>query len=109
VKKRDPRYFDKLSVGSRAGAPTLGSGGVSIAFAVGLSPTPIAYVSSSRRLARNVRVSPITRSCTVLIKGYGTYHTGAAFDAGGRDRRYPLKSPTRSYIQRLLHRFQPKP
>src|SRR5205823_44764 len=39
----------------------------------------------------------LKRSCTILIKGYGTYHTGAAFDAGNRDRRYPLKSPTRSY------------
>ena len=51
----------------------------------------------------------LKRSCTILIKGYGTYHTGAVFDAGSRDRRYPLKSPTRSYTQRLLHRFQPKP
>src|SRR5919108_4891743 len=67
------------------------------------------YVSSSRHLARSVRIYRTTRSCTLLIKGYGTYHTGAAFDVGNRDRRYPLKSPTRSYSQRLLHRFQPKP
>lgn len=76
---------------------------------MGLSPAPVVYVSSSRHLARNVRISRITRSCTVHDKGYETSQAGAAFDAGGRDRRYPLKSPTRSYNQRLLHRFQPKP
>ena len=85
-----------IMVGSRAGAPTLGSGGQSTAFAVGLSPAPLVYVSSSRHLARSVRVYRTTRSCTILIKGYGTYHTGAAFDVSNRARRYPLKSPTRS-------------
>ncbi len=81
----------------------------STAFAVGLSPVPIAYVSSSRHLARNVRISRITRSCTVHTKGYEISQAGAAFDAGARPRWYPLKSPTRPYNQRLLHRFQPKP
>ena len=39
-------------------------------------------VSSSRHLARSVRISRTTRSCTLRIRAYETYHAGAPF--GGR-------------------------
>ncbi len=48
-------------------------------------------VSNPRHFARSMRISRTTRSCTLRVKGYGTYHTGAAFGTG-----------------RLLHRFQQK-
>ena len=34
-------------------------------------------VSSSRHVARSVRISRTARPCTLRIKGYGTYHAGA--------------------------------
>jgi hypothetical protein len=36
-------------------------------------------VSSSRHIARSMRISRTTRSCTVHFKGYETYPAGAAF------------------------------
>ena len=36
-------------------------------------------VSSPLRLARSVRISRTTRSCTLHARGYETYHAGAAF------------------------------
>ena len=46
-------------------------------------------VSSSRLLARGVRISRTTRSCRLLVKGYETYRARAAFG----DRRL-LSPPT---------------
>ncbi len=39
----------------------------------------------------------------------GPIHAGDAFLAGCHWTLYSLKSPSRSYNQRLLHLFQPKP
>jgi hypothetical protein len=39
-------------------------------------------VSSPRHIARSVRFSRTTRSCTLRIKSYEAYRTGAAFDEG---------------------------
>src|SRR5215472_1714137 len=67
-------------------------------------------VSSARHIARSVRISRTTRSCTLHLKGYGTYPAGATADAdSGYETRYPEKRPSVSYSHALLHRFQPKP
>ena len=67
-------------------------------------------VSSPRHIARSVRISRTTRSCTVHFKGYGTCQTGATAEIDGRyDTRYSEKSPSVPYSHSLLHRFQPKP
>ena len=39
-------------------------------------------VSSPRRIARSMRISRTTRSCTLLVKGYVTYPAGATVDEG---------------------------
>jgi len=67
-------------------------------------------VSSARRIARSVRISRTTRTCTVHGKVYGTYQTGTTAPSNGqRLTRYSEKSPKVSYSHFLLHRFQPKP
>jgi hypothetical protein len=38
-------------------------------------------VSSSRHIARSMRICRTTRSCTLLIKGYGAYRPGAGFQS----------------------------
>jgi hypothetical protein len=40
------------------------------------------HVSSSRHIARRMRLSRTTRSCTLRHKDYVTYPTGAAFVDG---------------------------
>ena len=61
-------------------------------------------------IARSVRLSRTTRSCTLPAKGYVTYRAGASFGESTRYRtRSSVNSPTVAYIHRLLHRFQPKP
>jgi hypothetical protein len=67
-------------------------------------------VSSARHIARSVRISRTTRSCTLHIKVYETYQTGATAEFDGLyDTRYSEKSPKVPYSHSLLHRFQPKP
>ena len=67
-------------------------------------------VSSPRHIARSVRISRTTRSCTLHIQGYATYQTGATAEFDGRyETRYSEKSPSLPYSHSLLHRFQPKP
>ena len=39
-------------------------------------------VSNSRHIARSMRISRTTRTCTLHLKGYETYHAGTAFDRG---------------------------
>ena len=71
-------------------------------------------VSSPRHLARNERISRITRSCTVHIRGYETYQAGAAAGDGletacNRSIGIYEYSPIVPYSHSLLHRFHPKP
>jgi len=97
-------------VGSRAGAVTLGFRWLYGLFRVPrLSPACRGSVSSPRRIARSVRISRTTRSCTLLAQGYGAHQAGAAFVEVVYETRYSLKSLSSSYSHRLLHRFQPKP
>ena len=66
--------------------------------------------SSPRHIARSVRISRTTRSCTLHIKVYETYQTGATAEFDGRyETRYSEKSPSVLYSHSLPHRFQPKP
>jgi hypothetical protein len=66
--------------------------------------------SSPRHIARSVRISRTTRSCTLPIQAYASYQTGATAETDGTyDMRYSEKSPNVPYSQSLLHRFQPKP
>jgi hypothetical protein len=66
--------------------------------------------SSPRHIARSVRISRTTRSCTLHIKVYETYQTGATAEFDGRYvTRYSEKSPSVVYSHSLPHRFQPKP
>jgi hypothetical protein len=63
----------QLSVGSRTGAPTLGSGGCSTAFAVALSPA--ANVSFPAPAASNVACGfpRTTLTCLLHASGYETW------------------------------------
>jgi hypothetical protein len=69
-------------VGSRAGAVVVGPGSrcwpAAFALCRCLSPDPHS-VSSSRHIARSVRISRTTRSCAFRTKGYGAYRPGSAF------------------------------
>jgi len=66
--------------------------------------------SSPRHIARSVRISRTTRSCTLHIKVYETYQTGATAEFDDRyETRYSEKSPIVLYSHSLPHRFQPKP
>src|SRR6516164_2042967 len=67
-------------------------------------------VSSTRHIARSVRISRTTRSCTLCIKVYETYPFGTlAENDGTYDTRNSEKSPNVRYSHSRLHRFQPKP
>jgi hypothetical protein len=67
-------------------------------------------VSSPRHIARSMRISRTTRSCTFLDKGYVAYQFGAAAESGcSWQTWYSRKSPSVPYSHSLLHRFQPKP
>jgi len=63
------------------------------------SPNP-EPISSPLLIARSVRISRTTRSCTLRVKGYGTYRAGDAFEDG---------HTIAWYSHSLLHLFQPKP
>ena len=68
-------------VGSRTGAPTVGSGGSSNHFRVGPQSGSRGHVSSPRLIKRSMRISRTTLSCLLHVKGYGTYRVGSAFEA----------------------------
>ena len=68
-------------VGSRTGAPTVGSGGKSNHFRVGPQSGSHDHVSSPRLLKRSMRVSRTTLSCLLHVKGYAAYRVGSAFAA----------------------------
>ena len=63
-------------------------------------------VSSPRRIARSMRISRTTRSCTLLVKGYVTYPAGAC--AFYLFIRQPMgrKSALRREIPWILRGFQ---
>jgi hypothetical protein len=71
------RHNRDISVGSSAGAWTLYKG----------------PVSSARHIARSVRISRTTRSCTLHIQGYETYGMGTAVGDGRYETRYWLNRP----------------
>ena len=50
-----------------------------------------------------MRISRTTRSCTLRIKGYGAYQTGAAFGTGRLLHRFQLKSGFRAPRLFSLH------
>ena len=50
-------------------------------------------VSSARHIARSVRISRTTRSCTLHIQGYETYGMGTAVGDGRYETRYWLNRP----------------
>ena len=55
-------------------------------------------VSSSRHLARSMRISLTTRSCTLRGKTYVTYSIGAAFvDRPGADTPIRMSAPAVDY------------
>ena len=60
-------------VGSRTGAPTVGSGGKSNHFRVGPQSGSHNHVSSPRLLKRSMRISRTTLSCLLHVKGYAAY------------------------------------
>ena len=60
-------------VGSRTGAPTVGSGGKSNHFRVGPQSGSHNHVSSPRLLKRSMRFSRTTLSCLLHVKGYAAY------------------------------------
>jgi hypothetical protein len=62
-------------------------------YAVGSQFHP-GHVSSSRHVARSVRISRTTRSCILHLKGYEAYQAGAAFAEGRYVTRYSAKSPS---------------
>jgi hypothetical protein len=85
------RYLGYV-VGSRAGAVAVGPGSSCwpAAFAICRCFSPSRNsVSSSRLIARSMRISCTTRTYLLRIKGYGTYRTGSAFNCSclGRETR----------------------
>ena len=60
-------------VGSRTGAPTVGSGGKSNHFRVGPQSGSHDHVSSPRLIKRSMRFSRTTLSCLLHVKGYAAY------------------------------------
>ena len=81
-------------VGSRTGAPTVGSGGNSNHFRVGPQSGSPGHVSSPRLVKRSMRISRTTLSCLLRVKGYVAVRVGSAFRAAHSSRF-------------LLHLFQP--
>jgi hypothetical protein len=77
------RHFSSIRsglVGSRAGAVVVGSGSrcLPAAFAVCRCLSPFRHsVSSSRHVARSMRISRTTRSCALRAKGYGAFYVAA--------------------------------
>jgi transposase-like protein len=79
-------------VGSRAGAVAVGPGSSCwpAAFALCRCLSPSRHsVSSSRLIARSMRISRTTRTYLLRLKGYGTSRTGSAFNRScvGRETR----------------------
>ena len=83
-------------VGSRTGAPTVGSGGNSNRFRVGPQSGSPGHVSSPRLVKRSMRISRTTLSCLLRVKGYVAVRVGSAFRAAHSSRF-------------LLHLFHPCP
>ncbi len=75
-----------VGVGSRTGAPTVGSGGKSNRFRVGPQSGSHGHVSSPRLIKRSMRFSRTTLSCPLLVKGYVAYRVGCALEAASRHR-----------------------
>ena len=86
----------EMLVGSRTGAPTVGSGGNSNRFRVGPQSGSPGHVSSPRLVKRSMRISRTTLSCLLRVKGYVAVRVGSAFRAAHSSRF-------------LLHLFQPCP
>ena len=84
------------TVGSRTGAPTVGSGGNSNRFRVGPQSGSPGHVSSPRLVKRSMRISRTTLSCLLRVKGYVAVRVGSAFRAAHSSRF-------------LLHLFHPCP
>ena len=80
-------------VGSRTGAPPVGSGGCSVAFAPGLSPAPVGTFPAPAASNPAGPLSGTGLSCWLRPKVYVTVRAGSAFG----------RSP------RLLHLFRPNP
>ena len=78
--------WQSASVGSGAGAPTVGSGGSSNRFRVGPQSGSHGHVSSPRHLKRSMRVSRTTLPCLLRVKSYGADPVGSAFAAAGGHR-----------------------
>ena len=70
-----------LRVGSRTGAPTVGSGGNSNHFRVGPQSGSRGHVSSPRLVKPGVPISGTGLSCLLHVKGYVAYRVGSAFEA----------------------------
>ena len=90
------RITTRSFVGSRTGAPTVGSGGNSNRFRVGPQSGSRGHVSSPRLVKRSMRISRTTLSCLLRVKGYVAVRVGSAFRAAHSSRF-------------LLHLFQPCP
>ena len=71
-------------VGSRTGAPALGSGRLAQCFRTGPQFGCHRHVSSPLHVERSGRISRTALSCVFHVKGYVTYRAGAAFGAGLR-------------------------
>src|SRR5262247_3940002 len=69
------------------------------------SPCHPGHVSSSRHIARRMRLSRTPRSCTCHHTGDVTSQAGAAFDDGCRRTSSASHSPPTSESHRLFHRF----
>ena len=75
-----------LPVGSRTGAPTVGSGGSSSHFRAGPQSGSPGHVSSPRLFKRSMRISRTTLPCLLRVKGYVADPAGSAFPAAGGHR-----------------------
>ena len=69
----------RSSVGSRTGAPTVGSGGNSNHFRVGPQSGSLCHVSSPRLVKPGAPISGTGLSCLLHVKGYAAYRVGSAF------------------------------
>ena len=101
-------------VGSRTGAPTVGSGGKSNHFRVGPQSGSHNHVSSPRLIKRSMRFSRTTLSCLLHVKGYAAYSAFAftyIFRSGRAVRSAPFSSrlclPCRQSRYRQQGRFPP--
>jgi hypothetical protein len=73
-------------VGSRTGAPTLGSGGCSTAFGVALNPATIVTFPAPATSNAACGFPRTTLTCLLRAAGYGTYTAESAFRRSRRVR-----------------------